>query len=237
MCTLARGRDGSWVAYPLLGHAADAPEVANLIDRSVAIAVDGLPDDVEPLVPHLRRAGELHRFRNVVVPYSELVPPPPDPRTRWATRLDVPALEALFDHYEVAFARGRRARRAVLDDAVRRMAVIVIDGPGRLDAAMVSEGFTPRYQVWSHGRVHPDARGQGLSWVLVSRAGSLFAATGLGVTATVADSNPMTLPTDVGRVDRMVALNLSLPDRFPAERQIRRQLWRLGRWLDRTAIT
>ena len=53
---------------------------------------------------------------------------------------------------------------------------------------------------------------------MVSRAAAIYRATGLGAISTLSDSNPMTLPEDVGTIDEQVSLNLSLPDRFPGER-------------------
>lgn len=233
LCTWARGHDRAWIAYPLLGSPEDAPELAAAIDRSTAIGVDGSPGDVEPLIPYLRRAGELHRFRNVVAaPGQEFTPPTPDPRTRLATRLDLPALYELFDGYEVAFARHRRARHRALTAAVERMGAIVIDGPGRLDAAAVSEGFTPNYLVWSHLRVHPDARERGLQSAIRTRMLGLLAVNGLGVMVTLSDSNRVTVPEDVAGVEVLCALNMSLPDRLPGEAWVRRQAWRVGRRLD-----
>lgn len=234
-CAFVHPRGGGRLAFPRLCDPSDAAAMAACIDRSSAVAVDGSARDVGPLLEHLERPYEAHRFRRMVVPASdEYEWAPPDPATRMATVLDLDALVELFEDYEIVFGRTPRDRRRQLADSIRRLRVIVATGTGGdVVAAMVALGVTPGYIVWSHGRVHPDARGTGRSWALVSRAAAIYRATGLGAISTLSDSNPMTLPEGVGTIDEQLSLNLSLPDRFPGEREVRRSLWRARRSLQR----
>jgi hypothetical protein len=236
---LAADPAGVWVAYPLLGDPADAAAIAAAIDRSPALGIDGHPDDVDPVVACSTRAGPVHRFRRVVIPASDVEWPPPDERTRLATMLDLPALEALFCDYEVGFGRTSSARRRHLVDSIRRGSAIVghREHPcapgGAIEGAAVSEGRTPGYEVWSHLRVAPAARRSGLAWDLGARGLCMLKAAGLGFTATISDENPMPIPPELGWVEVQCSVDLSLPDRVPGERALRRQLLRAEQVIDR----
>ena len=236
---LAADPAGVWVAYPVLAHPDDAAAIARVIDRSPALGIDGHPDDVEPVVVHCTRAGPVHRFRRVVIPANDLEWPPPDERTRLATMLDLPALEALFADYEVGFGRTSSARRRHLVDSIRRGSAIVghrvhpCAPGGEIEGAAVSEGRTPGYEVWSHLRVAPAARRSGLAWDLGARGLFMLKAAGLGFTATVSDENPMPIPPELGWVEVQCSVDLSLPDRVPGERAVRRQLLRAEQVIDR----
>jgi len=241
-CTLVREVGGSWVAHPLLAddpaaRATDAPAVAAWIDRSPAVGVDGDSPDVDALLPHLTRAGDVMRFRKFVVPPQLVDWPPPDPRTRMASVTDLDELDALFGDYEVAMGRTQRIRRKVLRDAIARLGVIAVGAPGDIVAACVSEGATPTYLIWSHARVLPEHRGEGLSWALISRIAALFNATGLGTMMTLTDDNPVPVPEELGWVEQQCSVNLSLPDRVPGERAARLGFHRLERWWDTTTTS
>ncbi len=224
LCPVVRDEPGVWLAYPVLGHADDAADLGRAIDRSPALAVQGVAADVEPLLPHLRRVIDQRTLRRIVVP-TPIDWEPPSPTTRLATALDVAALADLYDGYEVPFGRTRRAMVRFLRQAVERSWVVVAgDGPGGLDAAIVAVSRTPRFIEWSALTVRPAARGRRLSWALVSRAVALNNATGLGFVAIMGPRNPMTLPDGFGTIDEISEVDLWLPDRFRGERRLRR-LW------------
>src|SRR5439155_17658682 len=113
-----------WLAYPVLGHPDDAAALARRVDRSPALAVQGPATEVEPLVPHLRRVTDQRTLRRIVVPMPTDWEPP-SPATRLATPLDLDALYALYDGYEMPFSRTRRAMVRFLRGAVERSWVIV----------------------------------------------------------------------------------------------------------------
>jgi GNAT superfamily N-acetyltransferase len=228
LCPVVRVEAGLWVAYPVLGHAADAAALAQRIDRSPALAVQGPTTEVEPLVPHLRRVTDQRTLRRIVVPMP-IEWEPPSPGTRLATALDLDALFTLYDGYEVPFGRTRRAMVRLLRHAVDRSWVIVVDGDSGLDAAMVAVSRTPRFVEWAALTVRPAARGQRLSWALVARAAALNNASGLGFVAIMGPRNPMTLPEGLGTVDAISEVDLWLPDRIPGERRLRRLWFRFDR--------
>src|SRR3954453_823641 len=124
LCPVVRIETGLWVAYPVLGHAADAAALAQRIDRSPALAVQGPTTEVEPLGPHLRRVTDQRTLRRIVVPMP-IEWEPPSPATRLATALDLDALSELYDGYEVPFGRTRRALVRFLRDAVDHRWVVV----------------------------------------------------------------------------------------------------------------
>ena len=221
LCPVVRVEAGVWLAYPVLGDPADAAELAHRIDRSPALAVQGVTGDVAPLVPHLRRVIDEHELRRIVVP-TPIDWEPPSPATRLAGPLDIDALSELYDGYEVPFGRTRRAMERFLRDAVETRWVVVAGEPDRLDAAMVAVARTPRFVEWSALTVRPSARGRRLSWALVSRAVALNNASGLGFVAIMGPRNPMTLPDGFGAIDTITEVDLWLPDRVRGERRLRR---------------
>jgi hypothetical protein len=224
VCAVVRDEPGVWLAYPVLAHPDDAADLGRAIDRSPALAVQGVAADVEPLLPHLRRVIDQRTLRRIVVP-TPIDWEPPSSATRLATVLDIEALADLYDGYEVPFGRTRRAMVRFLRQAVERSWVVVAgDGPGGLDAAIVAVSRTPRFIEWSALTVRPAARGRRLSWALVTRAVALNNATGLGFVAIMGPRNPMTLPDGFGTIDAISEVDLWLPDRFRGERRLRR-LW------------
>jgi hypothetical protein len=229
LCPVVRDEPGVWLAYPVLGHPDDAAQLGRAIDRSPALAVQGVAADVEPLVPHLRRVIDQHTLRRIVVP-TPIDWEPPSAATRLANALDIEALADLYEGFEVPFGRTRRAMVRFLRHAVERSWVVVAGGgTGGLDAAIVAVSRTPRFIEWSALTVRPAARGQRLSWALVSRAVALNNATGLGFVAIMGPRNPMTLPDGFGTIDAITEVDLWLPDRFRGERRLRRLWLRLDR--------
>jgi hypothetical protein len=226
VCPVIRAEMGVWVAYPVLADAADAPELADGIDRSPAIAVEGATPDVEPLLAHLRRTGAARAMRRITVPWQPVDWDSPGPSTRMATTLDLTALYELYEGFELTFGRTTRGLHRALNDAVRQCGVIVLDGDGRLDGAVIAASRTPTFIEWSHLTVRPEARRHGASWTLMARAIAINLATGLGLVAVIGPGNPMTLPDGLGTVDSVTEIQLRLPQRIRGERRLRRA------WLD-----
>ncbi len=56
-----------WIGYPYLSDPADRHGIAALVGRSPASALEGFPEDVEPLVDALSRTGEMQRLRNMTI--------------------------------------------------------------------------------------------------------------------------------------------------------------------------
>ena len=235
-CVLVRSEFMSWLGYPLLLDQRDAPELAHRIDRSPAIGLDGHPDDVEPLLAHMTRVGEVDRFRRMVVPAEECGWDASDPSTRIATALDLDELDLLFEDYEVRFVNSAGARRHRLSLAVSRHAVVVHDGPDGIDAAGLTGGLTPGYLVLDQLRVATHARGQGLSWKVVARIVETAQAYGVGLLGSIVHDNPMTMPEDQGWMEQQLSVNLRLNDRLPGERRFRREALRVRRSLPRLGL-
>ncbi|MEZ5268139.1 MAG: hypothetical protein R2789_06085 [Microthrixaceae bacterium] len=225
-CILVRSEFMSWLGYPLLLDQRDAPELARRIDRSPAIGLDGHPDDVEPLLAHMTRVGEVDRFRRMVVPAEQCGWDASDPSTRIATALDLDELDLLFEDYEVRFVNSAGARRHRLGLAVSRHAVVVHDGPDGIDAAGLTGGLTPGYLVLDQLRVATHARGQGLRLEGRRPDSGDRTAYGVGLLGSIVHDNPMTMPEDQGWMEQQLSVNLRLNDRLPGERRFRREALR-----------
>ncbi|MFV0317522.1 MAG: hypothetical protein ACK5O2_11265 [Microthrixaceae bacterium] len=229
-CILVRSEPMVWIGYPQLFDPLDAPALARLIDRSPAVGLEGHPDDVEPLLDHLVRTGEVGRFRRMVASREECGWTAADDSTRVAAMVDVPAVVSLFEDYEVRFVASATRRARYLERAVQRHSVLVHGPVGSVDAAAITGGVTPGYLVFEHLRVADHARGRGISWKLVYRLVEIAQAYGVGLLGSATDANPMTMPTDRGRMETQVSVNLRLPDRWPGERRIRRNALRVVRY-------
>jgi hypothetical protein len=224
MCPVVRQETGVWVGYPILANPADARELGRTIDRSPATSLWGDELDVEPLLPFVGRVDRIGRTRRFTAPAVPTDWPPPADVTRVATALDLEALDDLYDGFELPFGRTERGLHRSLRDAVRRQGVVVIDGPAGLDGALIAVSMAPRYVEWSQLTVRPRARGQGASWALVARAAALNRATGRGFVASIASSNPMTIPEHLGTIGVLLSVRLHYPNRVRGERRLR-NLW------------
>src|SRR5262249_52014261 len=203
--------------YPVLAEKADAAALAHAIDRSPAIAVECASTEAEALLPHLSRTAVARPMRRITVPWQPVEWEPPPPGTRMATVLDIPALRDLYDGYELTFGRTTRGLHRALDAAVRQFSVVVMDGDGRLDGAVIAVARTPQFIEWSQLTVRPAARGKGCSWALIARAVAINLATGLGFVAVIGPGNPMSLPEGLGTIDTVTEIQLRLPRRLRGE--------------------
>lgn len=228
-CVLTRREPLVWLGYPVLCDPGDASALAEVIERTPVIGLDGQPEDIDPLLPHLERVGETTRFRRMVVPAQECGWEPSAPGTRMATPVDIDSLVELFEGYEVRFVSGSRSRRRLLERSIASHAVIVHDRGDGIDGALLTGGLTPGYLVLEHARVAPDARGQGISWTLISKVVEIAQAYGVGLMGSMSHDNPMSPPEDRGPIEAQVSVNLRLPDRVPAERSVRRLALRVSR--------
>ncbi|MCZ7629259.1 MAG: GNAT family N-acetyltransferase [Microthrixaceae bacterium] len=215
-CVLARSSPTIWRGYPNLVDPAERPALAQAVERVSAVSLDGHPDDVEPLLAHMERIGEVARFPSIVSPADECRWDPSDPSTRVATPLDVGALDELYADYEIRFITGTRARRKYIQRCVTGHGAVVHDGPDGIDGAALTAGLTPQYLLLEHVRVAPGARGRGISWALVARVVEIALAYGVGVrVGSVSRENPMSLPDEQGWVETQASVNLRLRQRVP----------------------
>lgn len=229
LCVIVRREPLVWLGYPRLADPRDAPGLARAIEATPVVGLDGHPEDVDPLLEHMQRAGETEHFVRVVTPAEQCGWAPSGSETRLATILDLDALEAVFAGYEVVFVSGKRARRAYLRRCIQQRGAVVHDGERGVDAAVLTSGPTPNFMILEHLRVMPEARGQGISWMLVSRVVEMAQAYGVGLLGSVVEGNPMSIPQDQGWLEQQTSVNLRLPDRFPGERRFRRTAHRLAR--------
>lgn len=220
-----------WLGYPSLVDPADAPALAAAIESTTVVGLDGHPDDMDPLLPHLTRVGETERFRRMVARADQCGWSPSGPDTRLATPLDADALDQLFAGYEVRLATGTRYRRRYLQECISNHGAIVHVGDTGIDGALLTGGLTPEFLVFEHLRVAPQSRGQGISWSLVSRVVEIAEAYGVGLLGSIVKDNPMSVPEEQGSMETQVSVNLRLPDRLPGERRARRLAMRASRRL------
>ncbi len=186
------------------------------------VGLDGHPDDMDPLLAHMGRVGEVERFHRMVVPAEQCGWSSSGPETRVATPLDLPALEALFSDYEVQFVKGARSKLRYLQRCISNHGAIVHTSGASIDGAVLTGGLTPAYLVFDHLRVAPRSRGRGISWALVSRVVEIAQAYGVGMLGSIVQGNPMSMPEGQGSMETQVSANLRFPDRFPGERRSRR---------------
>lgn len=220
-----------WVGYPNLLDPGDAPSLAAAIEATPVIGLDGHPEDMDPLLAHMTRVGEVDRFARMVAPAEQCGWSSSGPETRMATPLDLHALEELFDDYEVLFVTGRRSRTRHLMECISNHGAIVHVGDRGIDGALLTGGLTPGYLVFDHLRVAPQSRGRGISWALVSRVVEIAQAYGVGLLGSIVRENPMSLPEDQGWMETQVSANLGLLDRLPMERRARRLALKASRRL------
>lgn len=222
-CVMVRFSPMIWRGYPNLIDPADAHALATAIEATAVVSLDGHPDDVDPLLAHMTRVGEVDRFRSIVAPAEQCSWEPAGPTTRVATPLDLDALEDLYAGYEVRFITDARSRRRYLRRCVSRQGAVVHEGSEGIDGAALTGGVTPGFLVFDHIRVSPRARGRGISWALVSRVVEMARAYGVGVhVGSVARDNPMSMPEQHGWLQVQTSVNLRLRDRVPGERRARR---------------
>lgn len=185
-----------WTATVLLLDDAAAPTLAPSLDRGPARELVGLAGDVEPVLPHLRRA------RNVIrMPWNAIAAPIP-PLPEWlvgdlegegrvATRRDVRAVARLYDAYEFQGPPTRIQLRRQLRRALRRgMPALVVETDGKIVAANRIGLRTRRYALWTDATVLPEYRRRRLMWILTRDCWALTADLGLGFIGTSAPSNP-----------------------------------------------
>lgn len=218
-----------WLGYPNLIDPADAAALAGAIDATPVVRLEGHPADLEPLLEHITRVGDVERFPRMVSPAERCVFTPSGPETRMATPLDLGALEDLFAGYEVQFINGTRSRRQYLHKCISNHGAIVHTGAQGINGAALTGGLTPEFLVLEHLRVAPTSRGQGISWALVSRVVEIAQAYGVGLLASIAQSNPMSMPEEQCQMETQVSVNLRLPDRVPGDRRGRRLALRVAR--------
>jgi len=223
-----------WNALPLvLDERAVAP-LAFVVDRSPARRVFGTPTHVEPMLDGLSRARSVVRLPFHANPLVDPARPFIDPRTRVAGLGDVPAVLDVLETYGNLPATSRRARRQHVERAILDRVVVVIEVGGRVVGAVLADAFGRDYLYVADLAVHPDFRGQGLSWPLLVRFCEQAVLSGRGICSSPGPSNPMTPATHavahgVGTgapVDQWVAVQLEprgvLGPRTWRMRQVRR---------------
>ena len=110
---------------------------------------------------------------------------------------------ALYHSYELRYGPGtRRALSHLLEEAIRRHGVVVIEQERRIVGAFQLVGATPTvmYCVHTSPLTHEHEQ-KGLSWALAACALDVTRAARLGAVVTLAMSNPMTIPPSIGQMD------------------------------------
>jgi N-acetylglutamate synthase-like GNAT family acetyltransferase len=226
-----------WYARALVLDPAAAPTVAALIDAGPARSLTGCGTDISPLVDHLRRRLGVYAMPWVVAPYPVSVTDRSewDPRIRQAGRRDRRALVELYDGFELASDDTRWQVRRSLRTIMRSHRVYVAEQDGRMVGAIMAAGPTDHFVAADGLTVLPEYRSQGLGWTLAARVQRLANEHGVGATAAVAATNPMTFgEANLGR-DWWMTVTLRPHRRFRGQTRLRRLYARIGRRGMRTA--
>jgi hypothetical protein len=228
-----------WGAYTLLLDAAAAEPLARIVDRSRAGEIGGVESDVTPLKPHLTRARDLTVLDWIVNAKYDVLPEfeEVDPRSRLATRSDVPQLAELYAGWPFIDAptmfQLRRMLRRSIDAGLPQM---IVEVDGCIVAALRIESRGCRYARWTDLVVHPDHRGRGYYLALVGLMAVAFRDLGVGVVGEAAPamnidraSAGLTSPEFSGRASEGYAiLRLKHSRRFPGEGRLYKALYRFG---------
>jgi predicted GNAT family acetyltransferase len=199
---LERLAAGIWCGHLVLDDPSPAEEVGAFFQRAHVRTVWAPATALDPVLPHLPRAGRpLRQWLSAVrVPPAEarallagwdIDPQPGATLMRQATAADLEELTTLYTDYElnggyrVGWIRQWLGKR-VADDAV---AVATIDG--RIAAASEIYPRSRQYAVMSSITVPPEFRGRGLSGALVAWHGLREAEVGRGTCGKRAESNGM----------------------------------------------
>jgi N-acetylglutamate synthase-like GNAT family acetyltransferase len=159
-----------------------------------------------------------------------------DPRVRTAVRRDLDALVELYREYELASETTIWQVRGTLRRVLARQQVLVAEEDGRMVGALVVSGPTSRFYVADALTVLPEARSRGIGWTLGARVQRMANERGVGITAAIASSNPMSFDdADLGS-EWWAAVGLRAPYRFRGQGRLRQWYGKVGRREARTRI-
>lgn len=233
---LRRLGTAQWDALPLVVDPLGNDLLARLTAWSPASAILGIGPHVAPLVEHIRRARSVGRSPFFGSADLDATPPTDlDPRTRMAALADVAALTELFaGSYQLSRPPDLRSWRRSLRQAIIDGFAVVAEVDGRVVGGLLMGAASEDWVFGTDTVVHPDHRGEGLSWAMTNRAFALVTIHGLMMCGAKVDENPMDVDRHfVGHGALSgelwgVALDPHL--RWPSVRWRRRQARRIDRW-------
>lgn len=210
-----------WFASVLLVDPSGAEAVAWVVDRSPAVALNGVAVDVAPLLPHLTRLQHANTLAWVVSEYPHALLEASSAGARFADVRDVPALVELYREYEYGYETTTGQLRTTLERLVREQFVVVGEADGRIVAASLATGRTGRFVICDGLTVHPDHRGEAWTWRLGALIQPLANALQLSVLAFLAASNPIVVESVI-RDEEWVTARLHPLRRFRGHNRLRR---------------
>jgi hypothetical protein len=222
---LTRACFDRWTGSAFVNDGGAAPEVARLIDRSVAWTVSGAAADIQPLIPYVRRTRRVLVSPWGIVPYpAPGILGPPDEHSRAATMLDLDNLVDLYDGYEISWPTTRWQLRQYMCRLIDRHLVLVYEREGQIVAATTIAGRTRKYAIAIDLTVRPDFRRAGIGWEMGKRVHAVNEAWGVGVSGALGASNPMMHEDErvVWDPSHFYTLALGGPRRFKGETRLRR---------------
>lgn len=177
-----------WDATVLAEDPEAAPLAADAVNRSKAWTLSGTVKHVGPLVPHLRRTGDVS-----TAPFHWMEAPvhhEPDPRVREATAADLGALARLYAGFEQQNIPTRPRLRRFLREALDSVPILVAEIEHEIVAAVRCEWASRTYDYWSAQTVRPDHRRSGLGNNLLFAAMAHSGARGRYSCGVIGASNP-----------------------------------------------
>lgn len=216
---------GHWAAWAYLREPGAATVAADVVERSPAWTVSGTESDIRPLVAHLPRARDVSTRRWGFVRYPVDVLGRPDQHTRVATATDLDSLMDLYAGYELGGPPTRWQLRSYLRRLLQHHFIIVYEDDHRLIGAVTVDGRTSRFVTVNDLTVLPDHRRGGVGWSILARAQAIANGLGVGVTWTMAPSNPIDHERFQWDDELSCRVRLEPPHRFRGEGRVRRMYY------------
>lgn len=210
-----------WLALPVLIDPDSAEIIADYIDRGPADGMHASAPDARLLMDNMKRVRRTIYERTVGLPYP-IVWEEPDPHCRLARPEEEDQLIELYWRSELNFFPSKRVmKRLYSRDPDDVLVYDPGDGTGPV-ALFTSLGRTPDWDLAGDLVVHPDYRGQGISWAMLGFAIARATARKAGGFSFVRESNPMSVPIDTDSEDDFMYVELGSPRRFKGEPRLHR---------------